>query len=94
MLADQDDVWLPEKIEKTVEALNKENADLVFGDLKVVDKNLNTIYDSFAKYMLLDRKIKKYIGNQKLNYLYKCVTGCTMLSKKKFIKEILPLPTL
>ncbi len=94
MLADQDDVWLPEKIEKAVEVLNKENADLVFGDLKVVDKNLNTIYDSFAKYMLLDRKIKKYIGNQKLNYLYNCVTGCTVLSKKKFIKEILPLPTL
>lgn len=94
MLADQDDVWLSEKIEKSVEALEKNDADLVFGDLKVVDKDLQVIYPSFAKYMLLDKKINKYIDSNKLNYLYNCVTGCTILSKKKFIKKILPLPTI
>ena len=39
MLSDQDDVWLPEKIEKTVEKQKETNADLVFGDLEVGDKN-------------------------------------------------------
>ena len=48
MLSDQDDVWLPQKVEKSYELLKKENADLVFGDLEVVDENLNTIYPSFG----------------------------------------------
>lgn len=92
MLADQDDVWLPEKIEKSVETLERENADLVFGDLEVVDKNLKTIYPSFNDFMLLSRKIKKYIKSYKLNYLYNCVTGCTVIAKSKFISKLLPIP--
>ena len=92
MLADQDDVWLPEKIEKSVETLKRENADLVFGDLEVVDKDLKTIYPSFNDFMLLSRKIKKYIKSYKLNYLYNCVTGCTVIAKSKFISKLLPIP--
>lgn len=93
MLADQDDYWMPEKIQKSLETLENENADLVFGDLEVVDQNLNTMYDSFNDYMLLSRKIKKYIDSYKVNYLYNCVTGCTILAKKETIEKILPLPT-
>lgn len=93
MLSDQDDVWLPEKIEKSYETLKKKNADLVFGDLEVVDKNLNTIYPSFNKFMLLDRKIRKYIDSYKINYLYNCVTGCTVMSKKEYINKLLPFPS-
>ena len=93
MLADQDDYWLPEKAEKSLEKLNQQNADLVFGDLDVVDKSLKTIYPSFDDYMLLTRKINKYIDSYKVNYLYNCVTGCTVLAKKETVKKILPLPT-
>lgn len=92
MLGDQDDVWLPQKIEKSVQMLKSENADLVFGDLEVVDKDLNTIYPSFNDFMLLSRKIKKYIKSYKLNYLYNCVTGCTVIARSKFIPKILPIP--
>ena len=62
MLADQDDVWLPEKVEKSLQKLKAENADLVFGDLEVVDQNLKTIHPSFNDLMLLSRKIQKYIN--------------------------------
>lgn len=93
MLSDQDDVWLKEKVEKSVETLKRKNADLVFGDLEVVDQDLNTIYPSFGDFMLLNKKINKYINSYKVNYLYNCVTGCTIISKKEFIKKILPLPT-
>ena len=93
MLADQDDVWLPLKVEKSIETLKKQNADLVFGDLEVVDEKLETLYPSFGDFMLLNRKIKKYINSYKVNYLYNCVTGCTVLSKKEFIEKILPIPT-
>lgn len=92
MLSDQDDVWKEQKIEKSVEKLKNENLDLVFGDLEVVDENLNTLYGSFNKFMKLDRKIEKYIDSYKLQYLYNCITGCTIISRKKLIDKILPLP--
>ena len=93
MLADQDDYWLPEKIEKSLDILKNKNADLVFGDLEVVNEKLNTMYESFNDYMLLSRKIRKYLDSYKVNYLYNCVTGCTVLAKKETIEKILPLPT-
>ena len=93
MLCDQDDVWKKEKVEKTVEKLQKENLDLVFGDLEVVDEKLNTIKKSYNEYMHLSRKIEKYTSSYKLQYIYNCMTGCTMLSKKEFLPEVLPLPT-
>ena len=92
MFSDQDDVWLPEKIEKTYEKMQKEQADLVFGDLEVVDKNLNTIYKSYNDFMKLSDKIKKTINTKEFSYLYNLVTGCTMMVKSKWIKEFNPLP--
>lgn len=92
MLSDQDDVWLPEKIEKSLETLLKNNVDLVFGDLEVVDQDLKTMYPSFGDFMLLNKKIHKYINSNRLNYIYNCVTGCTILAKKETIQKILPLP--
>lgn len=83
MLSDQDDFWLPEKVEKSYQILCKENADMAFGDLEVVNQDLKTIYKSFNDFMLLSRKINKYINTYKINYLYNCVTGCTVICKKK-----------
>ena len=45
--SDQDDIWLKEKVEKSVEKLKKEDLDIVFTDLEVVDENLKTLYSSF-----------------------------------------------
>ena len=92
MLSDQDDVWLPEKIEKALEKIKQEKADLVFGDLEIVNQKLETMYPSFGDFMLLNKKINKYINSDRLNYLYNCVTGCTKLAKKETIEKILPLP--
>lgn len=94
MLADQDDYWMPQKAEKTLEKLKDKNADLVFGDLEVVNQSLDIMYPSFNDYMLLTQKINKYIDDYRINYLYNCVTGCTLLAKKETIKQILPLPTI
>lgn len=92
-LSDQDDVWLNNKIEKTYNKLKETNSDLIFTDLEVVDENLKTIFESFNDYMLLSRKIKKYQDSYKMQYLYNCITGCTLISKKSFIKNIIPIPT-
>lgn len=92
VLSDQDDVWLPEKIEKTYKKIKEGNNIFAFGDLKVVDSDLNMLHPSFAKLMNLDKKIKKYKDSYKLNYLYNCVTGCTIMAKKELIEKVLPLP--
>lgn len=92
MLSDQDDVWKKDKIEKTLKKLKEDNADLVFTDVEIVDSNLKTLYPSFNKYMKLERKIKNTSGIE-MQYLYNCVTGCTVMSKKKFIEKILPFPS-
>lgn len=49
MLSDQDDVWLPEKVEKTYKKMKEEDSILVFGDLEVVNENLETIHQSFRR---------------------------------------------
>ena len=93
MLSDQDDVWNDTKVEHTYNKLKQCDADLVFTDLEVVDENLKMMYPSFNDYMKLSRKIKKYNKDYKMQYLYNCVTGCTLMSKKQFLDKILPIPT-
>lgn len=92
MFSDQDDFWLPNKVEKMMERQKQEDADLVFGDLEVVNEKLETMYPSYGDYMLLNRKIKKCINSYEYNYLYNCVTGCTILGKTSMLDKILPLP--
>lgn len=94
MFCDQDDVWLPNKIDLTFikmkkkEILYKEKPIVIFTDLKVVDENLNEISSSFWKYT----KINPWIIN-KFEYLSVCnlMTGCTMMFNKKVYSEIFPV---
>lgn len=80
MFCDQDDVWLPDKVEKTMIAMKtaEENTDipvLVHTDLKVADQNLNIISDSFFEFQKLtqnDITLPKLLVQ---NY----VTGCTVM---------------
>ena len=92
MLSDQDDVWMPNKIEETFKKLEEDNADLVFTDLEVVNQKLELINKSFNKSMNKEHKIGKTLGTNQFEYLYNNITGCTIMSKKKWIDEILPIP--
>lgn len=91
MLSDQDDVWYKNKIEDSFKLLNDKNVDLVFTDLEVVDEKLNTTSTSYNKLMGYRRKILK-CNDYNMLYLYNVVTGCTILTKSKYIDDILPLP--
>lgn len=92
MLCDQDDIWLPEKIAASYQEMIDKNVDLVFGDLKVVDENLNIIYPSMFQYLKIDQMLKRYHDYRAI-YMDNIVTGCTLLSKSKFLELIFPLPT-
>ena len=91
MFSDQDDIWKENKIEKSIKVLETTNSDLVYTDLQVVDSKLNVIYESYWKKKGIYKKIKKYNNFESL-YLNNFVTGCTILSKSKYIEDILPLP--
>lgn len=91
MFSDQDDIWNSNKIEKSLEVIEKTESDLVYSDLEVVDSSLNVTYSSYWKLKGFYKKIIKYNNFESL-YLNNFVTGCTMLSKSELIKEVLPLP--
>lgn len=92
MLSDQDDIWLPNKVENTYNFLQKQNADMVFTDLIVVDEKEEVINKSFNNLMNLTQKINKTINSREIVYLYNCVTGCTIMGTSKLINKILPIP--
>lgn len=79
MFCDQDDKWLPEKVEKTVDAYNsvenKNQPILVHSDLIVVDGDLKEINPSFFDMMQLKKNLTDWRSFAVQNY----VTGCTML---------------
>lgn len=91
-LSDQDDFWKKEKIEKSLNKLLEEDADLVFTDLEPVDEKLKIITPSMVRFMQMDKNIKKH-QDYKLLFLRNCVTGCTILSKKELINKYIPIPT-
>lgn len=94
MLSDQDDVWMPEKLSKTLDKMNRlfeiygeETPLAVFSDLTVVDEELNVIDASFWKYQKLDpdlcRDWKKILAQN-------VVTGCTLMANAAARSVILP----
>lgn len=86
---DQDDIWLPKKIEKTVQRMKefeeKELPCLVFTDLKVVDESLNCIADKMEQYQKLNYKDLSF----KQLMVQAAVTGCTMMINRKLRNKML-----
>ena len=82
MLCDQDDVWLPDKIEKSLDKIQeiemvygKSEPALVHSDLTVVDERLNIISNSVLKEVLSD--CSKTSLNKKI--IQNTITGCTAM---------------
>ena len=83
-LADQDDVWLPDKVERVVEELEK-GADLVLHNAMVTDVNLKITDTSFFN----SHGTKTGYFN---NILKNSYMGCCMAFKAGLKKKILPFP--
>lgn len=93
MCCDQDDAWLPEKIEITkreMDNLIRDDEDkpaLVFTELCVVDGNLEVIAENMRDYQGLDCK------NVRLNraLIQNVVTGCTMMVNRRLRDEMVKI---
>jgi glycosyltransferase involved in cell wall biosynthesis len=95
-LCDQDDVWLPGRIDRPLEriqAVEKRHGTdmpvLAHTDLVVVDQNLRTISPSFWSYSNLDSS-----GGRGLNRLLvqNAVTGCASLMNRALVRLASPIP--
>ncbi|MGQ4869524.1 glycosyltransferase family 2 protein [Aeromonas caviae] len=82
-LSDQDDVWLPGKIDKCLNLLEK--SDFVVHNAKIVDADLNELHYSYFDY----RKVKKgfFANFVKIGYL-----GCCMAFKRHVLVKANPMP--
>lgn len=89
MFCDQDDVWLPNKIEITVDAMNnnKKIPQLVFTDLNLVDENLQLISNE----AVLSRINTEYWLDPDNLFFDNIVTGCTVMINDSLKKKILPV---
>jgi len=95
MLSDQDDVWLPTKVEKSLNALKELEQRfpnvtplLVHTDLKVVDESLISIADSFWMYAGLNCH---YTSLNRL-LVQNVITGCTIIFNRALAEIATPIP--
>lgn len=95
MLSDQDDVWLPEKIQLSldkIKQLEKESGSvplLVFSDKEIVDEKLQTICSSYFK--LRDIPKDWHVKPEQLCQ-QNVVSGCTMLFNRALLNKAMPIP--
>jgi glycosyltransferase involved in cell wall biosynthesis len=95
MFSDQDDLWLPDKIEISIKRMNELEKKfgnttpiLIHTDLRVVNEKLETIAESFWDYQLTDPDITSL--NRLL--MQNNITGCTMIINKALRDISLPIP--
>ncbi len=85
-ISDQDDIWLPEKIE-TLYRLSKGNI-LVYHDSELVDENGTSLNKNVSdKFNFISGK------NPNAFLFFNCVSGHSMMFSNKLINLIFPFPT-
>ncbi|MDT2756580.1 glycosyltransferase family 2 protein [Enterococcus asini] len=85
-LADQDDVWLPDKVAKMSQAFAENpTAEVVISDLKIVDGQLKPVHASYFDY----RQVKEGFWHNLWRSGY---IGAGMAFRKELKAKILPFP--
>ena len=96
LFADQDDVWFPTKIERTLAVLRSAEAAgpantpiLVHSDLTVIDGVGRHLHDSFMRFQRI-----RHEGAQPLRTLLvqNFVTGCTVIVNRPLLEMAIPVP--
>jgi len=95
MLCDQDDIWTPTKIEKTLSTMQaaerrmtRETPLLVFSDLRVVDANRRLIDGSFYHYQQVD-PTDVSVGCLLTRNV---IVGCAVMINRPLLQLAVPMP--
>ena len=94
-LADQDDVWLPEKLHRLESALTNENTALAFTDGEVVDETLRPLGQRVWQTIRFGEDEQKLVHKARAFAVlldHNVVTGAAMALKAGFKELILPIP--
>jgi len=95
-LADQDDVWMPEKLHQVTQVLTITGRAAVFTDAVVVDHDLTSLGYTMWGRVRFDRREQRLVENgQALDVLLKhrVVTGATLAFKSSLMESLLPIPS-
>jgi glycosyltransferase involved in cell wall biosynthesis len=96
-LADQDDVWMPQKLEQQVEVLRRNPAaGAVFSDAELVDWSLRPLGRSmFEATHFSSRRQRRFRNGHALDVLLarSVVCGATLAFRSSFRDLLLPIPT-
>lgn len=94
-LCDQDDVWMPEKLE-TIEAQFKNNPEvgLIFSDAELVSEDLLPLNKNLWDYTFPKRIRRKVRAGEfyKVLLARNVVTGATTAFRSTFISDFVPIP--
>lgn len=85
-LADQDDIWLPQKLERLHSAIRDKA--LVFGDAEVIDADGNLLAPSWRKFGAISEHGSMRAQIAGINN----VTGCLSFFRASLLDLILPIP--
>ena len=85
-LADQDDIWDPNKLEVMSHKIGENS--MIFGDAEIIDSEGNIIEKSWRK----KAGIVEHMGQQALLTGYTNVTGCMVAFKAGLLRTALPIP--
>ena len=85
-LADQDDIWDPNKLEVMSQKIGENS--MIFGDAEIIDSEGNIIEKSWRK----KAGIVEHMGQQALLTGYTNVTGCMVAFKAGLLRTALPIP--
>jgi glycosyltransferase involved in cell wall biosynthesis len=83
-LADQDDVWMPDRLEKSIHLFDE--SDVIVSDCKVVNENLEVLNDSYFS------EVNAKPGLFRNWFRTSPYIGCCMAFKRKVLEMALPFP--
>ncbi|MDT5156647.1 MAG: hypothetical protein QOC99_2943 [Acidobacteriota bacterium] len=95
-LSDQDDVWMPRKLERMEEVFDRQpGVGLVFTDAEIVDEALRPLGERLWERVGFDRRMRRLVGGGRaLDVLLPgwTVTGATMAFRSEFRPLVLDIP--
>lgn len=89
MIADQDDVWMKDKVAKMLEKIEDKETSLVYCDMKVVDADLNQIYPSFHEHTKKSKQCQNY-NDFELLKIENVISGSSIITKLDVIRNAMP----
>lgn len=94
-LCDQDDIWHPDKLFRSLNALLKlekkhfDTPALIHTDLALINGENQLIHPSFWRSARINPKISRSLNRL---LVQNAITGCTVLMNRALVKRVLPIP--